>query len=489
MLRTHVKPLLLTLGALATALGGAGAARAEDGEPAAPPVLQASRTTHYIALPEANEAEVAALVERVRAALPGAQVELVGDALRVQADGDVLPAILRALGEAAAAEGLPGEGREPREPKPPHAPKEAGERKEPREPKDGREHEKAREREKAKERERAEKHGDAADAERAPVRVEVGRLCEGCAECLADALRREFPDARCAPDGDLHVKVLAGPRTHAAVQAWLAERRRALAQAARAEDEPARRHARAERHGLVLAGPGDREVHVLLGGEGRGERLRERLHEVERRVIRLREDDAPGGAFRAREGMRLRLDERERERDEAAERARKHDKPDARPAPKPGAKPPLPPVVRPDVARGEGPLAEARRRVEHLRQAAEHLDAAGWEGMAAQVRKELARVKQEAEQKAEALRRAEQERLQAEKVQAEKLRADRLRAEAARAQAEAARERPQAARPPEKATSREPAPGAVAAELLELVRALRREVEALRREVADLKQR
>ena len=434
---------MLAMAVTAAVVGFAPEARAGDDVE----VVDASRVTYYLDLGGMPDGKSEALVALLKSKFPAASVELIDGTLRVQTDGATFEGLQKLL-EAQRLDGLPAPD------------KKEGERKIKRErvdkkdvfveEQDGKPFMPG-----AKPQTAAESKVDAeivaiheylkrlgrelgagaaksASGEPAMVRVKVGELCEGCADCLAAALGHEFPRLKFVPD-DAEVAVVADPAGQAAVQAWLSGLR-TLAKAAPGDDE--------NPEGKRTIGRDDVEQHL--------EALRAALGGMHR--------DEAGldlGALRERmEDLRVRL--------EGAK--------DRRPG-RPGADKPRDPRAK---EQPQGPMAKWRMRIQHLQQAVEHLNAAGFEELAKQAAQAVEVTKKQAEEVAAKLRAAE------EAQQAERRKA----AERKRLEDEEAKAREHKRARVEAGMEREGGD-----DLTALIRRLHQQVEELRKEVRELRER
>jgi hypothetical protein len=319
------------------------------------------------------------------------------------------------------------------------------------------------------------------DAARVTHYVELGGLDAADAEKLAALLKREFPKAAVELiDGTLRVQTDA--TTFAAVEKVLADHRVPAVVVRKMGDRVVVVRGAKD---LPPAGiPALDELEVDLAPDAL-DALRTRLRHVKER---LEAADEGGREREELEAVRRRLEEA-RERLEAAGHALRGGGGRGGKGGRGGPPaPPRPPEVRdgkPFVGEGadrrrEGPLAEFRRRIHHLQQAVEHLNAAGFERLAKQAGEGIAQVKHQA---------AEAEKRRAE----EEARAAAMRKE--HAAREAARERER-----EEARAREHAQREAglrgprdaneirSEELVDLVRALNQQVSALREEVKALRE-
>lgn len=483
-----------------------------------PVVVDATRVTYYLELGDLDAAKVDALTARLKREFPKAQVERIEGTLRIQTDEATLGGIDKLLHDERIV-GLGDDGRRSA----------------------------VRQRIVLGERVEAvakqeKEHRDAQDV-RVRTKLKVGDLCEGCADCLAAALSREFPglsflpeegrvevvaakadlervekflrklgeqlgskrdaglkadvdleDAALVLEGDVQLQLLrpdSTPRPGRPADPLAADRIRELERRL-AEAKKSGREDEAKQLERALAEVRNSEVRMPrfdLDPETLGV-LRERLQRVKARLA-----DAQGNAEEreALEGTRRRLEEAQ-ERLEAAGRSLARGGggrgPGDRPRPPVPPEPPAaPPVGEFPWARGRhdaaGPLAEFRQRVQHLMQAVEHLNAAGYEGLAKQVQEAAQQVKQQAEETARRLRVAEEARAAA--MQKEQAARQAEREELRLRERKDAEARDEARRasgligPKELGDIR-------SEELIDLVRALNQQINALREEMRALRE-
>jgi DNA repair exonuclease SbcCD ATPase subunit len=460
----------------ATAIFATGA-RADD----PPTVVDATSVTYYLELDGLDAARVKDLAALLKREFPKAQIELIDGTLRIQTDGSTFGGMEKVLAEKlpSLSEGMKIEVR--------------------------------------KERALEGKTDKRAAKEAHPsLRVKVGDLCEGCADCLASALRQEFPKLRFVPAEGV-IEVYGDEDGRAAVEVWV-NNLRALTKGENAEvrlafkggdpkprpdlDELRKRLEEALRTGrcdesmklsLALArAQADAVVKESLGktrmeiGPEALDALRGRLELVKTRL----ETVENANERETLEGVRRRLEE-------AKEQLEKMGDVLARgggsgrggaggrgPQPPMPAVPPAPTPPRPpefggfqehhafagrESKDGRGPLAEFRARIQHLTRAAEHLNAAGYEGLAKQAAEAAEQVKRQAAEVVQRLQAAEEARAAAmKKEQNERARVEaRVREEAQRAAGLRG--------PPEAGELR-------SEELLDLLRALNQQMNAMREE-------
>lgn len=492
--------VMTMLGALAALGTFPPAAHAEE-----PETVAVSRVTYYLELGDLAPAKAQALAALLKREFPDAEVQLLDGTLRIQSDASTfarIEKVLEAQREATLVVPTPTLTIEQHKPMvdPPAGGAEGKDAKPMHDRAALKEHltelrrkaDDLRQHLKAARAEGSEKVGPLEEqlghVERAMVKVERALAGEGEAQA-----------PKAPPAKDEHAEKIA--RLERKLVAAEKEGQKRLADELRSALKSLR-EARDQAQRRVVDGKGDAERRVLVLEERSPESLRRELIQV-REVL---------------EGVEQR-------------RARPVAPLPPRRAPlaegKEGARPKSPPAA-------EGPLAEVRRRLDHLRQAAEHLEAAGWLAHAAQIRGEIERERRQAEASLEKARGPERgehaehaalEREHAERAAQEaRARADRMReemqmraektAQAMREQAERTREeiqkRTQAAvremqqqaerkrrelderaregrgeqgRDAEKAAG----PGAPH-ELGEALRSLRRDVDALRKELAALRE-
>lgn len=468
------------------------ASPARAGDPPAPPprpaeAAPAAQVTYYLELGDLGREQSEGLVALLKREFPTAQVELLEGTLRVQADGATFEQVGKLL-EAQRRHDLAAGKKADR---------------------------KADERGEKKERAAQPAPEKAAAAKK--LTVKVGDLCGGCAECLAEGLAAKFPGLKFAPEETVVTVVGGGPEDRAAVEAWVTDARARLRPAHVAPGEHHERGAMEWEEALVvrddgtvprmvdadgtilIEGPDGQEARIVLKGVRPANPRAVKppppppsIEELEKRLARAREardeaaiDQAERALAQAREHaarLRERLQQEARpdgregmddlkQRFDALRQRLEREHGAAAPKPEGGRRPE--PRARAEAA---GPMAEWRQRLAHLKQAAEHLTAAGYEGLAKQVAEALKGAAAQAEEVARKLRAAEEAREAEQKRRAE-------------AEREAAAARQRKAREGGDGAERRPAEGHGVEELTELVRNLKRQVEELRKQVQDLRER